>query len=242
MKRIFFFLYGVLSYLFFFGTFLYLICFMGNFIVPSTIDGTPELPFFQALCINVILVLLFGIQHSGMARQSFKNWLTRYIPQFIERSTFVLISTIMLAVVMWFWQPMGGTIWEVEADSTLYYVLHGVSFLGWGILLLSTFLINHFELFGLQQVLEQLIGKKYTASTFKTPLFYKVVRHPLYLGFLIAFWATPSMTLTHLAMALGMTFYIFTGIKFEEKDLKQYFGETYHKYAQKVPMIIPFIK
>ena len=242
MKRIFLFLYGVLTYLFFFSTFLYLIGFIGNLVVPTSIDGAPQIPIFQALLINVFLIILFGIQHSGMARKGFKAWLTRYIPSSIERSTYVLFSTIMLAILMAFWQPMGGTIWQVAEGSTLYYALYAISFLGWGILLLSTFLINHFELFGLQQVYEQLVGKKFTPISFKTPFLYKMVRHPLYLGFLIAFWFTPSMTVTHLVMSIGMTLYIFAGIKWEEKDLKAHFGDTYHQYSANVPMIIPFLK
>ncbi len=242
MKRIFFFLYGVLTYLFFFGTFLYFIGFVGNLGVPNAIDGTPNVPIFQALFINLSLVLLFGIQHSGMARQSFKSWWTKYIPQSIERSTYVLASTMMLALIMGFWEPMGGVVWEVAETSVLYYVLYGIFFLGWGILFLSTFLINHFELFGLQQVYEQLKRKEFGSISFKTPFLYKMVRHPLYLGFLLGLWATPSMTITHLVLTLGMTLYVFAGIRWEEKDLKQHFGETYHQYAAKVPMIIPFLK
>ncbi len=238
MKRIFFFVYGAMSYLLFFATFLYYIGFLGNLFVPNPIDGPLETDVTTAFLINLGLVLLFGLQHSIMARPAFKKWLEPIIPPAIERSTYVLASSVTLALLMFYWQPLGGTVWSVDSSlgAGLLYALFA---LGWTILFVATFLLDHFELFGLKQVYFNLIGKEIEPSTFKTPLLYNYVRHPIYLGFFMALWATPHMTGTHLVLAIGMTGYILVGTAFEEKDLTAVFGEEYRNYRKKVPMLIP---
>ncbi|RMF28570.1 MAG: isoprenylcysteine carboxylmethyltransferase family protein [Bacteroidetes bacterium] len=239
MKRILFFLYGVVAYLVFFGTFLYAIGFVGNLFVPKGIDGEPTVDFTTALINNAVLLGIFAIQHSVMARQGFKRWWTKIIPPEIERSTYVLISSLLLILLFSKWEPMGGVIWNVE-DQSWSVAICALFFLGWGIVLLSSFLINHFDLFGLRQVWLQLQGKPYTPVTFRTPLFYKWVRHPLYLGFIIAFWAIPKMTVAHLVFAIATTAYILIAAKFfEEKDLVRFYGEQYKDYQRRVSMIIP---
>lgn len=241
MKKILFLVYGLISYVAFFATILYAIGFVGNVVVPKTIDGPASMPFVQALMINASLLLLFALQHSIMARPSFKRWWTRLVPEPVERSTFVLLSSSCLMLLMWKWQPIGGTIWLVE-NNTVKTILLVLYLVGWSIVFISTFLINHFDLFGLRQTWLYFSGKPYTQLPFRLPLFYRLVRHPLYLGFLIAFWSTPVMTSAHLLFALLTTGYILTAIQFEERDLVNQFGERYRNYRLWAPMIIPFSK
>jgi protein-S-isoprenylcysteine O-methyltransferase Ste14 len=241
MKRFAIFLYGVGSYAVFFATFLYAIAFVGNFpLVPRSIDGIPEMAFGNALVINMLLLAVFAIQHSVMARPAFKAWWTRIIPQAAERSTYVLLSSLALIALFYFWQPMGGVIWQVENRSGQLPLLAGFGF-GWALVLYSTFLINHFDLFGLRQVWLQLLGKPYTALPFKTPAAYKLVRHPLYLGWFFAFWCTPQMTAAHLLFAVLTSVYILIGIYLEERDLIQAHPE-YRTYRQRVPMLLPRVR
>lgn len=241
MKRTIFLLYGVLAYLAFFGTILYAIGFVGNLLVPKSIDGKPETPLATAILVNASLLLLFALQHSIMARPAFKKWWTKYVPEPLERSTFVLLASLCLMLMMWQWQPIGGVVWSVESKP-LQTILLITYLLGWGIVFISTFMINHFDLFGLRQVWLYFTGKPYTPLQFRLPLFYRYVRHPLYLGFLIAFWSASVMTVAHLLFALLTTGYILTAIRFEEKDLITHFGEKYMQYRKWVPMIIPFSK
>jgi protein-S-isoprenylcysteine O-methyltransferase Ste14 len=234
-------LYGFISYLAFLGTILYAIGFVGNLVVPKTIDGEPELPLVNAILTDVLLLLIFALQHSIMARPSFKSWWAKFVPSHLERSTFVLLASLCLILMMWQWQPVGGVVWSTE-NETLKTILLMSYLSGWAIVFLSTFLINHFDLFGLRQVWLYATGRSYTDLPFRVPAFYKLVRHPLYLGFLVAFWSTPFMTATHLLFAGLTTGYILTAIRFEERDLLVSFGETYRNYKRWVPMIIPFSK
>lgn len=241
MKRSLVLLYGIIAYIAFFGTILYAIGFVGNLVVPKTIDGTPQVPIGKAILINSALLLLFALQHSIMARPAFKRRWTKIVPEPMERSTFVIFTCICLFLLMWQWQPMGGIIWSVE-NPMAKAILTAVYFIGWGIVFISTFMINHFDLFGLRQVWLYFRGEEYKPLPFRVPLFYRFVRHPLYFGFLIAFWATPVMTVAHLFFAVMTTGYILTAIQFEEKDLVTHFGEKYISYKKKLPMIIPFMK
>lgn len=241
MKRILSLFYGVLCYFAFFGTILYAIGFVGNLLVPKTIDSNPEVPLLNAILVNASLLLLFALQHSIMARPAFKRWWTRIVPEHLERSTFVLLSSLCLMLMMWQWQPIGGIVWSTE-NKTVKDILFIAYILGWAIVFASTFLINHFDLFGLRQVWLYFRGKPYEQLPFRLPFLYKLVRHPLYLGFLIAFWSTPVMTIAHLLFAILTTGYILTAIQFEEKDLVKSFGEKYRDYKKWVPMIIPFSK
>jgi methanethiol S-methyltransferase len=241
MKRLIFFLYGVICYLIFFGTFSYAVGFVSTLLVPKHIDSIPQSPLANALLINAGLLSLFALQHSVMARPAFKRWWTKIVPEPIERSTYVLLSSVCLLLLFWYWQPLGGVIWNVESE-TLQIVLQSLCLVGFGIVLITTFMINHFDLFGLRQVWLYLNGKKYESLPFRTPLFYKYVRHPLYLGFLIAFWSTPTMTAAHLFFAVMTTGYILTAIQFEENDLVKHFGSRYQDYKRSAPMIIPFLK
>ena len=241
MKKILSLSYGLVCYLAFFGTFLYAIGFVGNLFVPKSIDGAPDAPLLTAVFVNASLLLLFALQHSIMARPAFKRWWTRIIPEHLERSTYVLLASGCLMLMMWQWQPVGGIVWSIESE-TVKTVLSVIYLLGWGIVLISTFLINHFDLFGLRQVWLYFLGKPYTTLPFRVPIFYRYVRHPLYLGFLIAFWSTPVMTAAHLLFAILTTGYILTAIQLEEKDLQIHFGEKYTSYKKRVPMIIPFGK
>jgi methanethiol S-methyltransferase len=240
MKRISIFLYGVASYAVFFATFLYALGFVGNFVVPKSIDSAPQVPLTTALLTNLALLGVFALQHSIMARPAFKRWWTRIIPEEAERSTYTLLSSLALILLFAFWQPMGGVVWNVTSPAARMAIYAAFAF-GWGLVLISTFLINHFDLFGLRQVWLQLLGKPYRPVNFVTPAPYRLVRHPLYLGWLFAFWATPTMTVAHLVFAIATTAYILIAIQFEERDLIAAHPE-YGDYRRRVPMIIPFLK
>jgi protein-S-isoprenylcysteine O-methyltransferase Ste14 len=241
MKKIFALCYGLVCYLAFFTTILYAIGFVGNLFVPKTIDSNPQESLFNAIAVNASLLLLFALQHSIMARATFKKWWTRIIPVYLERSTYVLLASLCLMVMMWQWQPIGGTVWSIENEKVKSLLLISYLF-GWLVVFVSTFLINQFDLFGLRQTWLFFRGKTYEQLPFRVPFFYKFVRHPLYLGFLIAFWSTPVMTVAHLLFALLTTGYILTAIQLEEKELLHVFGEKYRSYKKWVPMIIPFTK
>jgi len=242
MKKTLFLLYSLTCYFIFFVTFLYLVGFVANLVVPKTIDQstTEALPASFSVLINLFLIALFGMQHSVMARQGFKEKWTRLIPRPIERSTYVLFASTMLVILFLFWQPLPNIVWSLSGAAAT--TLLAISFLGWAIVLLSTFLINHFHLFGLLQAYQYLTNKRSNDLRFRTPLFYKLVRHPLYLGFLIAFWAAPVMTVGHLLFSIAMTVYIFIGIWHEERDLTNQFGDRYEKYKRTTPKIIPIPK
>jgi len=237
MNRIFRFLYGAGSYVVFLATFLYALGFVGNFGVPKSMDSPAEGSWQTALLIDLGLLSLFALQHSVMARPAFKRILTRVVPVSIERSTYVLASSLALLFLFWQWRPLGETVWDVqnEVGKTLLY--GGFAF-GWLLVLFATFVINHFHLFGLQQAWLQLFGKSQTDLTFATPLLYRIVRHPLYVGWLFAFWSTPVMTVTHLFFALVTTAYILVAIQLEERDLMAAHPE-YAEYRRQVPMIVP---
>jgi protein-S-isoprenylcysteine O-methyltransferase Ste14 len=238
MKRILVFVYGVTSYVIGLGIFLYLAGFLGNLFVPRSIDAAPFGPLWEALVVNTLLLGVFALQHSVMARPGFKEWWTRFVPAPAERSTYVLFSNLALALLFWQWRPMGGVVWDVQ-NAASRGILHGLYASGWLIVLGTTFLINHFDLFGLRQVWLYVCGKPYKPLGFKTPGPYKMVRHPLYVGWLTAFWATPTMTTAHLVFAIGMTLYIFIAIPFEERDLVKYHGAAYADYRRTVLTLIP---
>lgn len=240
MSRIGIFLYGVASYAAFFVVLLYGAGFIVGFLTPTMLDGVPRMPFPQALGINLGLLVVFAIQHSGMARQSFKAWWTRIVPVAAERSTYVLASSVVLGLLFAFWQPMGGVIWNVASPGPRAYVI-AFYLLGWAILFYATFLIDHFDLFGLKQTWRQLVGAAYRPPQFHTPGMYRFVRHPLYVGWLIIFWAAPTMTVAHFVFALVSTSYILVAIQMEERDLVDAFGEVYEDYRRNTPMLIPKI-
>ncbi len=241
VKRILFFSYGLFCYLIFFGTFLYAIGFIGNFGVPTTLDGPARGPLLTGLLINAGLLTVFAVQHSVMARKWFKDAWTRIVPQPLERSTYVLFSSVALIALFALWQPLGVVIWSVE-DPTGKLVSRGLFAFGFGLVLYATFLINHFDLFGLRQVWRYLLGQPYNHLKFTTPGPYRLVRHPLYVGWLFAFWATPHMTLAHLVFALATTAYILLAIQFEERDLVREYGDTYESYRRSVPMLVPSVR
>jgi methanethiol S-methyltransferase len=235
------FLFGAVSYLTFLVTILYAIGFVEGLVVPKTIDTGPESPAIEALAINLALMSLFAVQHSVMARKSFKQWWTQYVLRSIERSIYVLFASLTLLLLFWQWRPLPAVVWHVQ-EPEIAMALTGFSMLGWVIVFTSTFLINHFELFGLHQVANDLVGRQMPMPTFRTPLFYKFVRHPIYLGFIIAFWAAPTMSTGHLLFAAVTTAYIFVGILLEERDLVDMFGDEYRRYRQRVSMLLPWRK
>lgn len=241
LGRIVAFLYGLTSYAVFFIAFLYAVGFVANLVVPKSIDSGVPTPITQALIVDLILMTVFALQHSVMARKQFKEWWTQYVPKSIERSTYVLFASLALLLIFWQWQPIPAILWHIDNPRTAWAIT-GVSFLGWFIVLTGTFLINHFELFGLHQVASNLSGQPMPAPRFRTPLYYQLVRHPIYLGFIIAFWAAPTMSVGHLLFAAVTTAYIFVGILLEERDLVELFGDEYRRYKKQVAMLIPWHK
>jgi len=238
MSRLVVFAYGVAAYGVFFVTYLYAAGFVGNLVVPKSLDSAPTAPFGTALLINLGLLGLFAIQHSVMARPWFKRALLRVLPQVAERSTYVLASSLALILLFWQWSPLGGVIWDVQ-NPVGRAVLYAAFAFGFLLVLVTTFLINHFDLFGLRQVWLHLLGREYRPLHFVTPGPYRLIRHPLYLGWFFAFWATPTMTITHLLFAVMTTGYILIAIQLEERDLLAYHGADYESYRRRVPMLVP---
>ena len=231
-------IYGVVAYGFTLVALLYLIGFVGNLIVPKSIDSGTAGPLLQSVLVNALLIALFALQHSVMARQGFKRWWTRIVPPSVERSTYVLSASFALLILYWQWQPVPALVWTVP-DPTASAVLDGIFWLGWVVLVASTFLLSHFELFGLSQVFARLFGKQPADAKFRTPLLYRHVRHPIYLGVLLAVWATPAMSVGHLLFAVMITGYILIGIQLEERDLIRQFGDQYRRYRQRAAMLVP---
>jgi protein-S-isoprenylcysteine O-methyltransferase Ste14 len=238
MSRIAIFAYGIVAYLIFFIVFLYAIGFIGGFAVPTMLDGAPGVPLARALLVDLALLSAFALQHSGMARPAFKRWWTKVIPEAAERSTYVLLSSLALIALFVFWEPIGGVIWNAPAGAARDSVVVLYLF-GWALLLYTTFLIDHFDLFGLKQVWRRLGDKVYRAPVFRTPSLYKLVRHPLYIGWLTIFWAAPTMTAAHLLFAVICTAYILIAIRWEERDLETAFGDVYADYKSRTPMLMP---
>ena len=241
MGRFIAFLYGLASYVAFFVAILYAIGFLSGLVVPKSIDTGTAGPMAEAFIINLLLMSVFAVQHSVMARQGFKQWWTQFVPKSVERSTYVLFSSLALILLFWQWRPIPAVVWHID-NPQIAMAMIGLSFAGWLIVLTSTFLINHFELFGLHQVANNLVGREMPTPRFRTPLYYKFVRHPIYLGFIIAFWAAPTMTVGHLLFAAVTTAYIFVGILLEERDLIDLFGDDYRRYKDRVSMLVPWRK
>ena len=239
MGRFIGFVYGAVAYVIFLGTFLYAIAFVGDIpVVPKTINTGEPSATTQAVLINVVLLLAFAIQHNVMARPAFKKWWTKFVPQTVERSTYVLLASLLLALLFWQWRPIGNVIWAVDNPFGVL-ALTAFFWMGWAVVLISTFLINHFDLFGLRQVYLNLQSQEYHHLKFRTTAFYNYVRHPLMLGFIIAFWATPVMTAGHLLFAVVTTTWILFSIQLEERDLTAQLGEAYRRYQEEVPMLLP---
>ena len=241
MKRTAAVLYGLVGYVFFFGTFLYAIGFVGNVGVSKSIDKGSFAPPLTAMLIDLSLLGVFAVQHSVMARRGFKRVWVRIVPPPVERTTYVVAASLALALILWQWRPIPRLVWDVS-DTTIELVLQAWFWMGWGILLVSTLLVNHFELFGLAQVWTYYGNRNPDQSAFRAPALYRLVRHPIYLGFLIGFWSTPKMTLGHLLFSVATTAYILLGIYCEERDLIAGYGNTYHEYRRRVPMLVPFSK
>uniref|UniRef100_A0A7C2K3P1 methanethiol S-methyltransferase n=1 Tax=Schlesneria paludicola TaxID=360056 RepID=A0A7C2K3P1_9PLAN len=241
MKRSLVLLAAGLNYAMFLGVFLYAVGFIGSFLTPTRLDGPAAEPWPQALAINLLLVLTFGLQHSLMARPAFKRWLARFVPMPMERGVYMLATNLALALLFWQWRPMGAPVWDVTAPAARMAVW-SLFACGWLTVLATTFLINHFDLFGLRQAWLYFRGRDYSHLAFATPGPYQIVRHPLYVGWLVAFWATPTMGLAHFLFALGMTAYILTAIPFEERNLVNLHGEPYEAYRRRVPMLIPRLR
>jgi methanethiol S-methyltransferase len=235
------FLYGIACYAVSLVVFIYSAGFFVGFGTPTMLDGVPTRPLSEALAIDLALVIGFGIQHSVMARPGFKRWWTRFVPEAAERSTYLLFSCVALGALLYYWQPIGGVIWQVP-DGDARTAMIALYLFGWVLLLFATFLINHFDLFGLAQVWRKLTGHTHRAPGFHTPFLYKIVRHPIYVGWLIIFWAAPTMTVAHLVFALMTTAYILIAIQFEERDLIDTFGDTYVEYRRRTPMLIPTVR
>ena len=241
MGRILAFAYGVVSYVVFFVTFLYAIGFVGNIVVPKSVDFGGAAPLSEALLVNSLLLGLFAIQHSVMARPGFKKWWTKFVPQPVERSTYVLLASLALILLFWQWRPINTVVWDVE-NTIGNYLLWAIFFLGWVTVLIGTSLINHFDLFGLRQVYLYNRGEEYSELGFRTPFLYKLVRHPIMLGFIMAFWATPRMTVGHLLFSVATTAYILIAIQLEERDITSIHGKAYEDYRERVSMLLPIPK
>lgn len=239
--RIIFFIYGVIAYMIFMGVNIYGIGFVGDIVVLKSIDSGMEESLIKALIINTLLISLFAIQHSVMARNDFKKWWTKFIPQSIERSTYVIISAFLLMMAMWHWKPIFIIVWDV-GNPFGYFFLESLFWIGWVIVILSTFMIDHFDFFGLRQVYLNLRNVEYEPLEFRIVALYKYVRHPMMFGLILAFWSTPRMTVGHITFSITMTAYILIGVTLEERDLVRSFGERYKEYQRKVPMLVPFLK
>lgn len=235
------FLYGIAAYLVFFATILYAIGFVSGLLVPKAIDDGTVVGTGEAVIVNLLLMALFAVQHSVMARPQFKRWWTQFVPKAVERSTFVLLASLALDLLFWQWRPLPAAVWQIESPQIATAVM-ALSFVGWVIVFLSTFMINHFELFGLHQVVNNLSSRPMPPARFRAPLLYGLVRHPIYLGFLIAFWAAPTMSVGRLLFAGVTTAYILIGIQLEERDLVVVFGDEYRRYRSRVAMLLPWRK